>query len=750
MAVDKSEDELLRSVALQNTRSILLARERVERELLAAQGEIRRGAEKLQLALDAGKLGAWTWDLASDEMTFNPRAAELFGVAPDEPVSRAKIRALLHPEDAERARAAFDLALATHSDYETEYRLKKSPHKEVCWIGANGRGNYEADGKPVGMSGVFRDISDYKLAEEALKDETRVLELLNKTGAAIASQLDLQALVQTATDAATQMSGAKFGAFFYNLTNELGESLTLYTLSGAPREAFERFGLPRNTPVFNPTFRGEGIIRSADITKDPRYGTMSPHFGIPKGHPPVCSYLAVPVIARSGEVLGGLYFGHPQPGVFTERSERIVAGVAAQAAVAIDNARLYEEVKRAAEERKDLLDRERAARSEAERTNTMKDEFLATLSHELRTPLSAILGWAHALRSRRMDADELRDGLEKIERNARVQAQLIEDLLDMNRIASGKIRLDVQSVNPVSFIEAAIETVRPAADVKGIRINPLLDPGAGPISGDPQRLQQIVWNLLSNAIKFTPKGGTVQVLLERVNSHIELSVADTGIGIDPAFLPHVFERFRQADATTTRHFGGLGLGLSIVKNLVELHGGTVRVKSPGKNHGTTFTVHLPITVVHRDADIEPRTHPRTLVEQPVHDFQRVDLKGVRIVVVDDEPDARELIKLLLSDCEAEVHIAANALEALALVEQVRPDVLVSDIGMPEVDGYELLRRVRALGPKRGGNVPAIALTAFARSEDRTRTLRAGFQVHVSKPVEPPELIATVANAARRT
>jgi signal transduction histidine kinase len=272
-------------------------------------------------------------------------------------------------------------------------------------------------------------------------------------------------------------------------------------------------------------------VRSDDITKDPRYGKMAPHYGMPKGHLPVRSYLAVPVVSRSGEVLGGLFFGHPQPGVFTERSERLIVGIAAQASVAADNARLYEQAQRAAEERKHLLESERSARAAAERMSELKDDFLATLSHELRTPLSAILGWAQVLRRGvRSEADLLR-GLDTIERNARMQTQLIEDLLDMSRIASGKVRLDIQPVDPVSFVEAAIETVGPAADAKGIRLEKLLDPAAGPISGDPSRLQQIVWNLLSNAIKFTPKGGKVQVVLERVNSHIEISVADTGIGI---------------------------------------------------------------------------------------------------------------------------------------------------------------------------------------------------------------------------
>jgi signal transduction histidine kinase/ActR/RegA family two-component response regulator len=445
-------------------------------------------------------------------------------------------------------------------------------------------------------------------------------------------------------------------------------------------------------------------------------------------------------------VIGGLFFGHSSTGVFTERSERLIAGVAAQAAVSIDNARLYERAQKAAAEREDLLRSERFARAEAERASQMKDEFLATLSHELRTPLSAILGWSQMLRTPGRDAADMEKGLDIIERNARVQTQLIEDLLDMSRIISGKVRLDVQPVEPVKFVQAAIETVRPAAEAKGIRLEELLDPGAGPVSGDPGRLQQVVWNLLSNAIKFTPKGGKVQVLLERVNSHIEISIADTGVGIEQQFIDHVFERFRQQDASTTRAYGGLGLGLSIVKHLVELHGGSVRAHSAGKGRGATFCVHLPLAVLQRSTETN-RFHPRT--HQAPQEFRVTDLSGLRVLVVDDQPDARELVARVLTDCRAVVFTAGDAVEALALVERERPDVLVSDIGMPELDGYELLKRVRALGAERGGRVPAIALTAFARSEDRTRALRAGFLVHVSKPVEPSELIATVASVAGR-
>jgi PAS domain S-box-containing protein len=401
------------------------------------------------------------------------------------------------------------------------------------------------------------------------------------------------------------------------------------------------------------------------------------------------------------------------------------------------------------EEREHLLQSEQAARIEAERASRMKDEFLATLSHEIRTPLNAILGWATVLRSARLTAAESAEGLEVIDRNARVQAQIIDDLLDMSRIVSGKLRLDVQRIDLADVIRAAAETVAPAAGAKDIRVQLVLDPLAGPISGDPHRLQQVLWNLLSNAIKFTPRGGRVQVLLERVNSHVEVSVVDSGDGIDPQFLPHVFDRFRQADATTTRRHGGLGLGLAIVKQLVELHGGTIRAKSPGSGQGATFVVSLPLLIVHPELEPVPsRRHP-TAATVPVPMESWVSIAGVRVLVVDDEPDARALLRRLLEECDAVVATAASAAEALAALQSERPDVLVSDIGMPDVDGFTLIRRVRALPDERGGRTPAIALTAYARAEDRVKAVVSGFQHHLSKPVEPMELIAVVASLVER-
>jgi signal transduction histidine kinase/CheY-like chemotaxis protein len=751
----EDEDRLLRSVALQNANSILLARQRAEQELISAKDalerktrELARSLSMMRATLESTTNGILATDDAGRVTAFNENYVKMWRVP------GAIMESLDHRRILELNSQQFSDPVKFRVRIEEIYAASPPESFDILEL-ADSRifERYSKiqflDGRNVGRVWSFSDITERRRADETLRDETRVLELLNRTGTTLSSKLDLQALVQAVTDAATELSGAKFGAFFYNVTDDTGDAFMLYTLSGAPREAFERFGQPRATSLFGPTFRGEGVIRCDDVLKDPRYGKWSPHHGMPPGHLPVRSYLAVPVTSRSGEVIGGLFFAHPQTGVFTDRSERIIVGVAAQAAVAIDNARLFEAAQKAAEERRHLLDSERSARTEAERASAMKDEFLATLSHELRTPLSAILGWSQVLRLRTMGEAELRQGLETIERNARVQTQLIEDLLDMSRITSGKLLLDIQQVAPARFIEAAAETVRPAAEAKGIRVEVLLDRGAATISGDPGRLQQVVWNLLSNAIKFTPRSGKVKVALKRVNSHIEISVADTGIGIRAEFIPHVFDRFRQADASTTRTFGGLGLGLSIVKRLVELHGGTVRVKSEGEGRGTTFTVRLPLSAVHVKTDGQDRAHAKGTTAL-AFDFHRADLSGIKVLVVDDEPDARDLIKRVLAECDAHVLAACSADEALMLVEAENPNVLVSDIGMPDVDGYELLRRVRALGPTRGGNVPAIALTAFARSEDRTRALHAGFLVHVSKPVEPSELVATVASVVGRT
>ena len=412
-----------------------------------------------------------------------------------------------------------------------------------------------------------------------------------------------------------------------------------------------------------------------------------------------------------------------------------------------DLARNNVTLRRSREESEQQLDSERAARSEAERLSKMKDEFVATLSHELRTPLTAIQGWAQLLRSTSPDGNSLEEGLEIIERNARAQGQMVEDLLDMSRITSGKLSLDVQPVQLPQVVEGAITAVKMAAEAKGIRLQKTIDPMLGVnVTGDPHRLQQVLWNLLNNAIKFTPKGGRVGVVLKRVASHVELSVSDSGIGIPAEFLPYVFERFRQADGSHARKFGGLGLGLSIVRNLVELHGGTVRVDSPGDNLGTTFTVTLPVRAVAQQPD---QDHPRAHAGGALN-CDDLHLDGVRVLVVDDEPDTRELVCRVLSECGVSVTNANSAALAMEKLAGGEFDVMVSDIGMPGEDGYGLIKRVREREAREGRpKLPAIALTAYARAQDRQKIMLSGFQVHVAKPVEAAELLVTVASLAGR-
>ena len=399
------------------------------------------------------------------------------------------------------------------------------------------------------------------------------------------------------------------------------------------------------------------------------------------------------------------------------------------------------------DERTQALAREKAARQEAEEANHLKDEFLATVSHELRTPLTSILGWSNMLLSGRLDGEARDRALETIHRNAQAQNQLISDLLDVSRIISGKLRLDLRTVDPAAIIEEAVEATRPAAEAKGVRLVTELDQRAGPINGDADRLQQVVWNLLTNAIKFTPQGGRILVRLESVGSKVEITVRDSGIGISPAFLPHIFDRFRQADPGTNRTHGGMGLGLSIVRQLVELHGGAVRAESEGEGKGATFVVSLPFVTLLGGAERVKRlpfTHDGHLeIECPPA------LVGLRVLVVDDEADTRDMLRAVFEDCKMEVISAGSTSEALELIARLRPDVLISDLGMPGEDGYSLIAQVRALPPERGGRIPAAALTAYVRAEDRMRVLRSGFQLHVPKPIEPAELVAVVANLAGR-
>jgi signal transduction histidine kinase/ActR/RegA family two-component response regulator len=406
--------------------------------------------------------------------------------------------------------------------------------------------------------------------------------------------------------------------------------------------------------------------------------------------------------------------------------------------IALRGRRRQLELRRYLEERADLLRREQLA-------SRMKDEFLMTVSHELRTPLTAIYGWARMLVTGHIREDQKRRAIETIERNAQAQTQLVNDLLDVSRAISGKVRLDVRSLDLSHVVLAAIDSVQPAADAKGIRLQTILDPKAGPISGDRDRMQQVVWNLLSNAIKFTPRGGRVQVVLDKRASHVELSVCDTGKGIDPAFLPYVFERFRQADAGTTRQHGGLGLGLAIVRHLVELHGGSAAVESEGPGLGTTFRVLIPLTVASKPG--AAASQPPALAPEHVDESHARRLSDLRVLVVDDEPQARELFSAIVENAGAEVRVVGSVRDAIAILPSFAPDVLLSDIEMPHEDGYVLMEQVAALDTGGNHRPIAIAVTAHSRPEDRLRALEAGFKWHLPKPIEPSELVAVIASLA---
>jgi PAS domain S-box-containing protein len=399
--------------------------------------------------------------------------------------------------------------------------------------------------------------------------------------------------------------------------------------------------------------------------------------------------------------------------------------------------------RRAAErERERLFKSEQSARGEAEDANRLKDEFLATVSHELRTPLNAILGWSSMLKKGMLQEENVRNAMTIIERNAKAQAEIISDILDVSRIITGKLQIESQAVELTPIIYAAVETQQPAADAKSIALKVSLDENAGLVIGDADRLQQVIWNLVSNAIKFTPNGGQVEVRLEQIDSHVEINVSDTGIGIESKFLPFVFERFRQADSSTTRADRGLGLGLAIVRHLVELHGGTVQAASDGK--GSTFTVKLPLAAESDAANWRAQAQAGDgLPAEPP------DLDGLRVLLVDDDPDTLEILELMLKEYGAEIRAADSAAAALDTFLNWKPDVLISDLGMPIENGLTLIGKIRALSPEQGSDVPAAALTAYVREGDKLEALAAGFQMHISKPVEQKMLAETIAALAKR-
>ncbi len=664
-------------------------------------------------------------DVNGTILAWNPAAERMFGYTAAEAVGRSIRIIIPHDRQGEEDHVLSQIrAGRAVRHFETIRQRKDGALVPISLSVSPIRDDH---GMVIGASKIARDISLQSRLRAAAEEQARSTARLSEVGAALASSLDRDVIVRKVIDLATELTGAECGVLFHaTVDGRSGEPRLLRTVSGTSEELMADASGPALAAQLNTAFAADDVVRIDDVADKAHSGVREPFHTSVAGLWSARSYMAIPLKAGSGHLLGALCFGHSKPGMFTPQHEQLAHGIAGWASLALENARLYLEVRQA---------------------DRLKDEFLAVLSHELRTPLNAIVGYARLLRGGILSEDRASRGLETLERNAIALTQIVEDVLDISRIVTGKIRLDVQPVELALVVHNAVATVQPAADAKGIRLQTMIDPRLAPVSGDPDRLQQVAWNLLSNAVKFTPKGGRVQVHAHRVNSHVEIVVSDTGIGIHRDFLPHVFERFRQADSGVTRKNGGLGLGLSIVRHIVEMHGGTVQAASEGEGRGATFRVRLPTMIVHPEGTREPREHPRTEKRAPLGRLG--NLQGIRVLAIDDEDDALGLLRVVLETAGADVTIMTSPISALERLSVVQPQVLIVDLGMPEMDGFDFIRRVRESGDASVCDIPAAALTAFARSEDRTRALESGFEMHLAKPVDPGELVASVATLVRR-
>jgi len=642
--------------------------------------------EALKLAHKVVRGGAWQWDLVANTCEWSDEHCELLGWDPEEtPASSAEWFRSIHPDDLPGVLKDQESAIREKRDIDVEFRVSRAD-RQVRWFHRCGRGVYDPQGKPLSLVGITFDVTERKEAEERLRE----------------SQSQLTTMISSAMDAVISVDSDQRVIIF----NAAAEKMFGYSASEALGQQIARFIPERFRTAHQQHIRSFG---ETGVTKR-SMGALGKLFGTRAGGQEFPIEASISQMEVKGQKLYTV--------ILRDITER----------------------QRAEEEREQLLKREHLARAEAENANRTKDEFLATLSHELRTPLNAIIGWSSMLRSGRLDQEHSHRALEIVERNAKIQAQLIEDILDVSAIVSGKLRLDSRLVALSQVVEAAVDSIRPAAESKNIELLTIFEPDAGPISGDPAKLQQIIWNLLSNAVKFTPAQGRVTVQLQSMDSHIQVVVKDTGQGISPEFLPQVFDRFRQADGTMTRRQRGLGLGLAIVRHLVELHGGSVKAESDGDGKGATFRVNLPLLVSNSKlSEFKPARKP---AEIRSIDMQ---LSGLHVLVVDDEADSRGFITAMLLNCDVQVKSAGSAAEALKILEEWRADILISDIGMPDVDGYSLIKEVR----KHDRHIQAVALTAHARVEDRRRAIEAGFQIHLSKPVEPTDLAHVVARLSGR-
>ncbi|MDZ8222402.1 PAS domain-containing protein [Nostoc sp. ChiVER01] len=656
----------------QMERVLLISRDITERqktELLLQENEAR-----LKLAYKATRSGLWDWDIIRNSAHVSEEYCNLLGFDPTiQEVSFEQWLIRLHPDDRTLANEVVNRTIQEQQEYyQTDYRIL---HPDgIRWLAARGQVFYDAAGNAVRMLGNIQDITDRKQVEEALRQSEERYRCLAEL---------IPQLVWTAN--------------------------TEGGLLDVNQRWLEFTGL---TPEQVHTIGWKEVVHPEDITILAQKWSEAVEQGT--------SYQAEGRMRRSD----GVYRWHLHQAIGQKDKQ-------GQIVKWFGSATDIEAQKQLEAERDRLFQLEQAARAEAERANRIKDEFLAILSHELRSPLNPILGWTKLLQSRKFNETKTAEALATIERNVKLQTQLVDDLLDVAKILRGKLTIDAAPVNLASVIESAIDTVSTAAVAKSILLHPVL-PNIGQVCGDSNRLQQIVWNLLSNAIKFTPKGGRVEIQLKQVNDQAQIIVNDTGKGISPDFLPYIFESFRQEDVSITRKYGGLGLGLAIVRQLVEAHGGTIAADSPGEGLGATFTVQLPLLNVESEIKQTDELSQKTL-----------ELTGIRVLTVDDDPDARELLTVLLSEYGATVLTVSSAAEVLANLESFQPDVLVSDIGMPEVDGYCLIQKIRTLTPEKGGHILAIALTAYARVDDYQQAITSGYQRHLTKPLDPQELVQAV-------
>ena len=669
-------------------------------------------------------------DLTGVITSWNLAAERMFGYTEDEAIGQS-IRIIIPADRQGEEDAILDRIRRGEAvdHFETIRSRKDGSHLPVSLTISPIRDEH---GDVIGASKIARDITARKRLEQQTETEHRRTAFLERLTGTLAQSLNYE---QTLKDVAALAIPHIADWSAVDVLEEDGEIRRLSVAHVDPAKVGLAIELRRRYQDPSAPYSVPHVIKTAtpalisNITDDmivTAAGTDTERIELVRSLG-LRSYICVPLVSGR-RTLGALTLATADSGRrYNETDLRFAEDIASRSAMAIENARSYQQLDRA---------------------NRLKDEFLATLSHELRTPLNAILGYARIMRGGMLRPEKTAPALETIERNATALAQMVDDIIDVSRIVAGKMRLNVQPVELPLVLHEAIATVTPAADAKRIKLQTVLDPQVSPISGDPDRLRQIVWNLLSNAIKFTPKEGHVQLRLERINSSVEITVSDTGLGISREFLPHIFERFRQADAGSTRSHAGLGLGLAIVRNLVELHGGTVNASSAGPGTGSTFRVRLPVMIVHPPPVEEKRVHPRQPTRAPLDALP--DLSGISVLIVDDEPDAVRLLEEILEATGAHVTVATSAASALKKIETLPPHVLLADLGMPLMDGFELIRRVRASDDPRVRDLPAAALTAYARSADRARTLQAGFEMHLAKPVDPLELASAIQALARRS